>query len=149
MHLEFKSKILPRPLTDLASWVGFCTSGPQQGVKYQHWYLDLGVLYEYPMKYSQWTAKFLPNWGLDQRYCPGRAFSRLKYLNGILHLKPTAECRISTLIFGLGVWGVGLYEYPMKNSKQWSENQNTTKRKELFSLQRTTFVYVLSSGLVN
>jgi hypothetical protein len=33
-HLEFKSKVFPRSLTDLSSWVGFCTSSPQQGVKY-------------------------------------------------------------------------------------------------------------------
>jgi hypothetical protein len=34
-HLEFKSKILPGPLTDLSAWVGFCASSPQQSVKYQ------------------------------------------------------------------------------------------------------------------
>jgi hypothetical protein len=35
-------------------------------------------------------------------------------LDGFLHLKPTAECRISTLIFDFFVEGV-LYEYPMQN----------------------------------
>jgi hypothetical protein len=39
-HLELKSKILLGPSTDLSAWVGFCTSSPQQGVKYQLWYLD-------------------------------------------------------------------------------------------------------------
>jgi hypothetical protein len=34
-HLGLKSKVLPGPLTDLSAWVGFCTSSPQQGVKYQ------------------------------------------------------------------------------------------------------------------
>jgi len=34
-HLGFKSKVLPMPLTELSAWVGFCTSSPQQGVKYQ------------------------------------------------------------------------------------------------------------------
>jgi hypothetical protein len=34
-QLEFKSKVLPGPLTDASAWVGFCTSSPQQGVKYQ------------------------------------------------------------------------------------------------------------------
>ena len=38
-HLEFKSKVLHGPLTDLSSWVGFCISSPQLGVKYQLWYL--------------------------------------------------------------------------------------------------------------
>jgi hypothetical protein len=34
-HLRFQSKEFPGPLTDLSAWVGFCTSSPQQGVKYQ------------------------------------------------------------------------------------------------------------------
>jgi hypothetical protein len=38
--LRFKSKELPGPLTDLSAWVGFCTSSPQQGVKYQLWYFN-------------------------------------------------------------------------------------------------------------
>ena len=35
VHLGFKSKVLSGPLNDLSAWVGFCTSSPQQGVKYQ------------------------------------------------------------------------------------------------------------------
>jgi hypothetical protein len=38
-HLGIQSKIWPWPLTDLSAWVGFCISSPQQGVKYQIWYL--------------------------------------------------------------------------------------------------------------
>jgi hypothetical protein len=34
-HLGFQSKILARSLTELNAWVGFRTSSPQQGVKYQ------------------------------------------------------------------------------------------------------------------
>ena len=34
-HLEFKSKVFPGSITDLSARVGFCTSSPQQGVKYQ------------------------------------------------------------------------------------------------------------------
>ena len=34
-HLEFKSKVLPGPFADLNAWVGFCTSCPRQGVKFQ------------------------------------------------------------------------------------------------------------------
>jgi hypothetical protein len=37
-HLGFKSKLMPRPLTDVSAWVDFCTSSPQQGVKYQLYY---------------------------------------------------------------------------------------------------------------
>jgi hypothetical protein len=42
-----------------------------------------------------------------------RAFDWLKCLGGIMHLKPTAGCQISTLIFGF--WGGTLpYAYLMK-----------------------------------
>jgi hypothetical protein len=34
-HLGCQSKVFPVPLADLSAWVGFCTSSPQQGVKYQ------------------------------------------------------------------------------------------------------------------
>jgi hypothetical protein len=40
-----------------------------------------------------------------------RAYVGHKYLCGIMHLKPTAGCQISTLIFGLE----GPYTYPMIN----------------------------------
>jgi hypothetical protein len=33
-HLWLTSKVLPGLLTDLSAWVGFCTSSPQQDVKY-------------------------------------------------------------------------------------------------------------------
>jgi hypothetical protein len=38
-HLGIKSKVLTGSLTDLSALVGFCTSSPQLGVKYQLWYL--------------------------------------------------------------------------------------------------------------
>jgi hypothetical protein len=38
-HLGCQSKVLPGPLTDWSASVGFCTSSPQQVVKYQLWYL--------------------------------------------------------------------------------------------------------------
>jgi hypothetical protein len=34
-HLGCQLKVFPGPLTDLIAWVGFCTSSPQQDVKYQ------------------------------------------------------------------------------------------------------------------
>ena len=53
-HLWFMSKVLPGPLTDLSAWVGLCTSSPQQGVKYQLWYLivfyECGVSINIPWK---------------------------------------------------------------------------------------------------
>jgi hypothetical protein len=36
-----------------------------------------------------------------------RAFNRLKCLGGFLHLKPTAGCQISTLIFDFFLWRGG------------------------------------------
>jgi hypothetical protein len=35
-HLECQLKVFPGPLADLSAWMGFCTSSPQQGVKYHH-----------------------------------------------------------------------------------------------------------------
>jgi hypothetical protein len=32
-----------------------------------------------------------------------------------MHLKPTAECQLSTLIFEKKMWRGGLHKYPMKN----------------------------------
>jgi hypothetical protein len=47
-NFGFKSKVLPRRLTELSAWVGFYTSSPQQGVKYQLSYFDLVVgVYKY------------------------------------------------------------------------------------------------------
>ena len=41
-------------------------------------------------------------------------FNWLKCLGGIMHLKPTAGCHISTLIFEKKHCGGGLYPHPMK-----------------------------------
>ena len=34
-YLRFQSRVFPMPLTGLCVWVGFCTSSPHRGVKYQ------------------------------------------------------------------------------------------------------------------
>jgi hypothetical protein len=72
-----------------------------------------GGLYKYPIKNISRTAKFLPTFG----YVKGiaRIFNWLKCLGGIMHLKPTAECQISILIFEKKLWRGGLYKYPIKN----------------------------------
>ena len=59
-----------------------------------------GGLYKYSIKNMSSTAKFLPTFV----YVKGiaRVFNWLKCLGGIMHLKPTAGCQISTLIFGFG-----------------------------------------------
>jgi hypothetical protein len=67
-HLEIRSKVLPGPSTDLSAWVGFCTSSPQQGVKYQLWYLIFfyeGVLYKYLMKNTHPSIIFFSNIKVD------------------------------------------------------------------------------------
>jgi hypothetical protein len=45
----------------------------------------------------------------------GGTFDWQKYLGGFLHVKPTAGCQISTLIFDFFCFGGGLYKYSMKN----------------------------------
>ena len=42
----------------------------------------------------------------------------LKCLGGIMYLKPTAGCQISTLIFEDKLWSEGLYKYLMKNKSR-------------------------------
>jgi hypothetical protein len=100
-HLGFKSKILPERLTDLGAWVGFCTSSPKQGVKYQLWYLDLGGdPMNIPWKITE-TRQSSLLLGIQVNGIT-QAFNWRKCLGGIMHLKPTAGCQISALIFGFG-----------------------------------------------
>ena len=99
VRLGLKSKILSVPLTDINARLGFCTSSPQQGVKYQLWYWKTncgGGIYKYPKKNSQRQSLCpLGEWIKDII----RAFKSLKCLVGFMHLKPTTGCQISTLIF--------------------------------------------------
>ena len=54
----------------------------------------------------------MPTWGFNQRYWPGLYLTEVP--GCFLHLKPTAGCQISTLIFDLSFGGI-LYKYSMKN----------------------------------
>jgi hypothetical protein len=93
---------LPGSLTDLSAWVGFCTSSPQQGVKYQLWYLNF-VLWRGEGVSINISWKIYQGW---QSSCPlgvsindiAQVFNWFKCLGGFPHLKPTAGCYISTLI---------------------------------------------------
>ena len=72
--LEVRPKVVPGSLNDLSARGEFCTWCPQQGVKYQLWYLYF--FKKNPITYisyeqCQTTAKFFPTGGLDQMYCPG------------------------------------------------------------------------------
>ena len=119
--LRFQSNILHGSLTDLCAWVGFRTSSPQQGVKYQHWYLKKTIIFSF----VEGVSINIP-WKIYKRRqssCPlgvsikaiGRAFNWLKCLGGFPHLKPTAGCQISTLIFEKNIVVGDLYKYPIQN----------------------------------
>ena len=73
-HLGFQSNVFPGPLTDLSAWVGFCTSSPQQCVKYQHWYLIFfyggGALLISHEKYIK-DGKVLAHLGFMSKVLPG------------------------------------------------------------------------------
>jgi len=77
-------KGIARPLS---AWMGFVTSGLQQGVNCQ---LHNGVRAPLisPVKFPM--AKFLTTWGSSQRYCAG--LNALKWLGGFLHFKSTQQC---------------------------------------------------------
>jgi hypothetical protein len=71
--LGFQSKVFPGPLADFCAWVGFCTSSPQQGVKYQLWYLIIfyggGSLWISHEKYIK-DGKVLDHLGLKSKVFP-------------------------------------------------------------------------------
>jgi hypothetical protein len=69
-------------------------------------------LHNFFFKYQSWYLT--PCYGLEMYY-PTQAIKSVKCLGGIMHLKPTAGCQISTLIFENKLWGWDLYRYPMKN----------------------------------
>ena len=61
-----------------------------------------GGLYKYPMKNISRTAQFLSTFGQGKGIA--RVFNWLKCLGGIMHLKSTAGCQISILIFEKKLW---------------------------------------------
>ena len=92
-HLGFKSKVLPRPLTDLSAWVDFCTSSPQQGVKYQLWYLK--------KKWGREVSLNIP-WKIYQGLqssCPLPRWNNT----------PQSHSRVSNINFDIWIWGGTLW----------------------------------------
>ena len=61
-----------------------------------------GGLYKYLIKNISRTVKFLPIFGQVKGIV--RIVNWLKCLGGIMHLKPTAGCQISILIFEKKLW---------------------------------------------
>ena len=73
--LGFNQKYFPGLLlTEVLGWI----SAPQarsrvSNIKFDIWLFFMeGGLYKNPMKNILRTAKFLPPWGVNQRYFPGR-----------------------------------------------------------------------------
>ena len=56
-------------------------------------------------------GKVLDHLGFQSKVFPGPLTDLSAWF---LHLKPTAGCQISTLIFNFFLWRGGLYKYPMK-----------------------------------
>jgi hypothetical protein len=63
-HFGFTSKVLSVPLSVLSAWVGFCTSSPQQCVKYRLWYLNI-ILWRGVSMNILWKI-----YSRRQSYCP-------------------------------------------------------------------------------
>jgi hypothetical protein len=83
-------------------------------IKFDIWkQIKEGGLYEYPKKIYQWRQRSCPLGILIKGIV--RAFNWFKCLGGFLHVKPTAGCQISTLIFEKKIMEGDLYEYPIKN----------------------------------
>jgi hypothetical protein len=101
-HLGCKSKVFPAPLTCLGAWVGFCTSSPQQGC---------GLEMQKPtqalksVKGQGHIFDWIPKWA---RTLPSLIYFSWDFHRDRLHLKPTAGCQISTLIFDFLLWGWSL-----------------------------------------
>ena len=120
-HLGFKSKVLPGPLTDLGVWVGFCTSSPQQGVKYQ----------------PSISMKCLAL-GHSLLYIYQRHSRNFRIYRSCIK---TSIKDANTIKFGLKIILTHLPETTVVYAIPYNIFfQNTTKRKELFSLKRTTLI---------
>jgi hypothetical protein len=102
-------------LTEVPGWV----SAPQAHSRVSNINLDIwiffcaGGLYEYPMNNILRTAKFLPTWGINQRYCPG--FKPTEVPGWVS--APQVHSRVSNINFDIWIIfsGGGLYKYPMEN----------------------------------
>jgi hypothetical protein len=113
-HLGFRSNVLYGPLTDLSVLVGFCTSRPQQGVKYQLWYLDFLVetLYISHGKMPK-DGQVLPTRALDQRYYTN---IQLTYVSR-WDYAPQAHSRVLNIDFVIWILA-GPYKYCMQNCQR-------------------------------
>ena len=93
-------KGIDRALTRLSASVGFCTSSPHQGVRYQLLYLRVD---SNNISCKILNDKVLVHLGFKSKVFTGSANSR-KCLGGILH------SRVSDINFGI-VGGCGLQKY--------------------------------------
>jgi hypothetical protein len=110
----FNQKVLAVPLTNWSTWVGFCTSSPQQGVKYQLWYLKFclwrGSLLIFHEKYIK-ESKVLTHLGLQSKVLAGPLTDWSVWVGFCTPIpQQGVKYQLGYLIFLEG----GLYKYPMK-----------------------------------
>ena len=93
--------------------MGLCTSSPLQGININFVIMNLLGSYFYPMKNCQRTAKFLPTWGLSQRY------PLVLYLTKVpgWDSTPQVHSRMANINFDIWIWGDPIY-IPRKNAKE-------------------------------
>jgi hypothetical protein len=129
VHLGLRSKVLPVLVTDLSAWVGFWTSSPQQGIKYQLWYLDFfcggGSLQTSHVKYIP-DGKVLAHFGLNWKVL----FGPLTDLSGWVGFCTSSPPQCVQYQFWYLDFFRGPYKYPMKNGQRtakffftWGLNQ--------------------------
>ena len=104
-HLGFRSKVVPGPWTDICAWVGFCTSSPQQGVNY---HLKRQVGKNFAVGIVSWDIYRAHPLSIKKSNPSGQELCCWDFfMVGLLHLKPTAGCQISTLTFKNNCGGGG------------------------------------------
>jgi hypothetical protein len=101
-------------LTEVPGWL----SAPEahsrvSNINFEIWiFFCAGGLYKYSMNTILRRAKFLPNWGFNQRYWPGLLLNEVP---GWVSA-PQAHSRVSNINFDIWfLFGRGLYKYPMNN----------------------------------
>ena len=110
-HLESKSKVLPRILTPLSAW-GESTAQAHNIVS--NFNIDIKRGCSINISYKISKSKVLVHLLFIKSIA--RCFSSLKCLGGILHIKFTTGCQMSSLIFDF-FWGGGAINIAWKIAK--------------------------------
>jgi hypothetical protein len=108
---------LPGLLTDLSSWVGFCTSRPQLGVKYQLWYLKkelwsgISINISWQIYYGR---KVLAHLGPKSNVLPGLLTDLSAWVDFYTSISQQGV-KYQLWYLKCFWWRVDLYKYPMTN----------------------------------